>query len=287
MKKNSRWFFAIVSLLAYTDVLAQSLVGTDLQMDRQRLSHKMQKLIQDDMEALAALPIEAARGSDFEKAFQGRNASDLLSYLNERLRYVGFDPDSSHDRSFYGVNFSMSWLEYIFKRDYLGHPNARIDREKFENQIIPIESPRAGFFALGGAYNERDSNLIDRLDTWIHEARHSDCPHLPIGQDFKFYGGSHYNEMSQEALRCTQIHTYCPKGHVLSGELACDSHTWGAYTFGYVFSHSVYKYCARCSEKERQEALAVANDDFSRLSAEVQDRTLKGTLENPVLSSLP
>jgi hypothetical protein len=84
---------------------------------------------------------------------------------------------------------------------------------------------------------------------------------------------------------CTHAHVPCPKGHPLEGQLACDAHPWGAYSAGFIFAKNVYRACANCTEQQKQDALASATDDYTRLLPAVREFLRNPTPPAPDMSS--
>jgi hypothetical protein len=82
------------------------------------------------------------------------------------------------------------------------------------------------------------------------------------------------------------MHTPCPKGSPLEGQLACDVVPWGAYSVGFVFSRNVLNACTNCTEKQKQEALASATEDYSRLAPNVRTYLQTQTPPPPDMSSV-
>jgi hypothetical protein len=55
---------------------------------------------------------------------------------------------------------------------------------------------------------------------------------------------------------------------------------------GYVYAQETYRRCAHCTEAERQQALATAQEDFTRLSPALQQGLGQGTLGVPNMESI-
>jgi hypothetical protein len=252
-------------------------------------------MIRADLNRFSEIQIEPSRGSPFYAVFGGRTPDDIPasidSYLQERIHYIGTTHSDLNEKSTYALNYGPDWMYYYYANVIQGNSRARPTGIHFRGDILYITSPRTGFVSIGGAYtapamsNNGDAG-IDRMDTLVHEARHSDCPSVPANVDLESYNRGEPNRMSLEGQACTHVHVKCPEGHPLVGELACDGHAWGAYTMGYVYSRSVYKDCPSCNEKQRQEGLAAASDDFSRLLKPIQDQMNDGTAPLPDMSSI-
>jgi hypothetical protein len=260
--------------------------ASEIAIDQTLLPTATQDLIRNDFEVIRGISVEdgGAYSEPFTQIFGGTSGEDVMRYLEERIHYMG--TDSGQDQDTYAANYSPLFLSYIYARDVRQSRNPKPTKMKFENSEVVIDSPRVGFVVIGGAYTLPTTSWIDRLDTLVHEARHSDCATIPDADDLTAYQKSQYLNISMEGRTCTHIHMPCPKGHALAGELACDGHDWGSYTVGYVFSKTMYRSCVGCTEKQKQEALATATDDFSRLFKDVQDRWLSGNAGTPDMRSV-
>jgi hypothetical protein len=223
---------------------------------------------------------------EFVQFFGGGRSADVLDFLRERIHFVGADLEEGADET-YASNYGPSWLEYIYHHRFLGERQIKPQQPAFKHGTIPITSPRTGLIVLGGAYSAAGTSDFDRLETLIHEARHSDCPVMPEQGDLENFVKGRYLQMTEAGRSCTHVHVPCPRGHALSGQLACDAHPWGAYMAGYLFAESVFKSCRSCSETQRQEALATAKENFTRLRQVLQRGLNEGTLPAPEMGSLP
>jgi hypothetical protein len=275
-----------LSILITSFLPHASAFASEIAIDQTLLPTATQDLLRNDFEAIRGISVEdgGKYSESFTQIFGGTSGEDVMRYLEERIHYMG--ADAGGDKGIYAANYSPEFLSYIYSRDVRQSKNPKVTKMTFENSTVVIDSPRVGFVVVGDAYTWPETSWIDRLDTLVHEARHSDCATIPDAEDLTAYQKSQYLNISIEGRSCTHIHMPCPKGHPLAGELACDDHDWGAYTVGYVFSKTMYRSCVGCSEKQKQEALATATDDFSRLFKDVQDRWLSGTAGTPDMRSV-
>jgi hypothetical protein len=248
-----------------------------LELDDSRIPAKTLATIRADLEAFERLDFDpsASAGSArlYERLFGGSRGVDARSFLEERVRWMGVETDPAEikeNHGNYAQNGAPAYLTYYYHHDVLGEAGAKPDQSLFRHRVILYDKPGVGFVTIGGAYAARDTTAIDRLDTLVHEARHSECESLPERADLAHYDKEEYLRMSQASRRCYHVHMPCPKGHALAGELACDGHTDGAYTVGFAFSREVYKNCKNCGEKEKQAALATAAEDLTRLFPDVR-----------------
>jgi len=261
--------------------------ASEIAIDQTLLPVATQDLLRNDFEVIRGISVEdgGKYSEPFTQIFGGTSGEDVMRYLEERIHYMGADSGGG-DKGIYAANYSPVFLTYIYSRDVRQSKNPKVTKMKFEDTTVAIDSPRTGFVVVGDAYTWPETSWIDRLDTLVHEARHSDCATIPDADDLTAYQKSQYLNISMEGRTCTHIHMPCPKGHPLAGELACDGHDWGAYTVGYVFSKTMYRSCVGCTEKQKQEALVTATDDFSRLFKDVQDRWLSGNAGTPDMRSV-
>jgi hypothetical protein len=152
---------------------------------------------------------------------------------------------------------------------------------EFDGQQIPLTSSRVGLIQLGQGYTLDRVHQVERLETLIHEGRHSDCT-----------GGLSQETLillrlgiAPSGLTCGHAHAECPKGHDLSGIPACDVQPWGAYAIGAIFSIGVSRQCENCSEEERQVAEMSASDSLSRVDPLILDGMLSGAFGPPDMTS--
>lgn len=267
-------------------------IGGWLEADAVRLKPLELGQVDRCIRATEKLELEPSRGptDNFALLFGGDRGTDVLGYLRERIRFLGKDTEEDlsdpNSAGTYASNYGPSWLEFHYRKEVLGHVRARPTSAPFRQGSIPILSPRTGLVVLGSAFTAKETTDFDRMETLVHEARHSDCAAVPSRSDLDAYMNEKYLEMSDEGRACTNVHMPCPRGHALSGELACDTHPWGAYMAGYVFAEEVFKRCRGCTERERQQALATAKEDFTRLSPELRERLRNGTLPSPLMESV-
>jgi hypothetical protein len=284
-------FVAFCATLSHAAQRAE--LGGWLQVDATRLKPEALELVEHALRKTDRLALGPSRGGVdyFALLFGGTNGTDVTRYLRERVHYLGKDTDEGEDpsdnASTYAYNYGPSWLELIYKQEVLGQARARPTSAPFRQGKIAITSPRTGLIILGGAFMDKGTTAFDRMETFVHEARHSDCAAKPSHRDLEAYMKDKYLEISQEGQACTHLHMPCPAGHALAGELACDAHPWGGYMVGYVFAEEVFKRCKGCNEFERQQALVTAKEDFTRLAPELREKLKSGTLPAPVMESLP
>ncbi len=119
---------------------------------------------------------------------------------------------------------------------------------------VPVTSPRVGIIQVGeglfydGYFGEEFGpespvRRAFRLDTFFHEARHSDGNGKSLGF----------------------LHALCPAGHDYEGQGACDRSTNGPYTVGALVSEELSVNCTECSEGEREAIRLIGLESRSRI----------------------
>lgn len=140
----------------------------------------------------------------------------------------------------------------------------KISRGLFRLRIKSVlSSPRAGIIQIGdGLFSPRlspepnelshPSNQIFRLQTFFHEARHSDGH----GKSLAF------------------SHQVCPQGHDYFPHPACDIPDNGPYTLGAKLTNELIKTCSECNEKQKEQLTLVMIDSFYRKLNKTQNPVL-------------
>lgn len=119
---------------------------------------------------------------------------------------------------------------------------------------VPVTSPRVGIIQVGeglfydGYFGEEFGpespvRRAFRLDTFFHEARHSDGNGKSLGF----------------------LHALCPAGHDYEGQGACDRSTNGPYTVGALVSEELSVNCTECSEGEREAIRLIGLESRTRI----------------------
>jgi len=119
---------------------------------------------------------------------------------------------------------------------------------------VPLTSPRTGVIMVGeglffdgyfGADVPPESTVRSafRMETFFHEARHSDGNGKSLGF----------------------LHALCPAGHDYAGINACDRNLNGPYTVGALMLEHMAANCTDCSEKDRSIMQVLALDNRNRL----------------------
>jgi hypothetical protein len=287
-----------------------SQIGLAVKVDPQLSTHIMELLIKD-LQALAGNQNELAHADErAEKIFDTKNGGTILSYLNARLHYFmpnsGDEdlytrctlPRKLRYEDFLFNSGSESLGINTFKKEEKGEMGAanmgaavwllavvndlsvscRVGATEF-----PINGTRTGLMMFGPGYKEKEKLIGPlkmklppeyRQSILVHEARHSDCPTGLTEDDLEVARNSHnMKEFDREfkGRRCGHVHTFCPAGHALEGEAACDDVPYGAYYFGAVYSAAGSSYLKTTREGSKgiispaSIMSAVAADSFGRL----------------------
>lgn len=266
-----KYLFALSYIYASLLTSSYALAATPA-IDQVRMPAVLQNLFLSDWERLSQLKFTPTKDQYFEQIFSKDNSINIPAYMEQRIQYVstGDPKDHEYDKNNFAANNSTLFLSFYFKEHILKEKNDGPEKIPFGDTVIPIDGPGIGFITLGPVYTSADTNLMDRLGTLVHEARHSDCAELPSLRDYYLLEKDLNHLVSNHGLACDHLHVKCPKGHPLAGEEACDKHPWGSYMFDYIFSKAVHTSCENCSEEEKQAALATAADDLTRLAPKLK-----------------
>lgn len=219
--------------------------------------------------------ISAQENSNFQKLFGGTNSESVVGFMNQRVHYIVPGTTNFAVRHTDGRREIMPWTReerivalnagmamwLTIKRNAAQFPGMT-----FTLGRTPIDStaPTSGVILLGRRF--ADFPLVDRMETMVHEARHSDC--ASVNDDL-----------------CGHPHSECPSDHELRGIHACDGRGIGPYFTGAVYSKTVGTTCANCSEKEKQIALASSLDSLNRVVN--RDRIERGIEQGWVIDRVP
>lgn len=200
----------------------------------------------------------------------GKNLSDPKVF--EELKLAGVNSQSNADsENGHTVMSNIGTAIYYYGKQQNVTIGLEIDLDD-KSIVLPISSPRSGLIEIGPALfskrfmidtinTEAAVNKVNRLDTYLHEARHSDGNEKNGSLGF--------------------LHNNCPDFHDLKGMPACDFNGNGPYAVGGVFSYEYAKKCTDCNEEQRAALLARAYDSFSRVMREkgklkIHDATHEG-----------
>ena len=280
---------------------AEILKGFQAKLDP-NLSQQEKAALVSDATRLTELEFNQGTGGLFAQTFPGESPTlGILKYLDERVSYIfsssadldsllkigprfqALKPESKPEDSLEDSRALLMAIN-VGMGAWLIHESMGPDQGlyfKFEGRKVPISNSRVGLIQLGGGYVAERVNPIDRMETLVHEGRHSDCTGGMTQLDvLRLKVG-----MLPENPSCGHTHAICPDGHPLAGLPACDLHPWGAYTIGAMFSVTLSGRCTNCSEAEKMSAELSAYDSLSRVEPNVLDASLKGVFGPPDMSS--
>lgn len=238
------------------------------------------------------------RDSIFHSVFTGKTPSAAIAqYLGERIHYI-FSA-STDVETLMKVTSRLNRsspppprLHYTAMASNLGTPNwfyhEKLGPEKsnsfeFEGQRIFFTSSRVGLIKLGPGYSHGEAHTpqLRRLQTFIHEARHSDCTGGLTASDL-----ARIKKMElPESLACGHRHVTCPPDHIYSGIRGCDEHEWGAYMIGAIFTDALQNHCRDCSYAEKQIAKILTLDSLQRINEDSLSTMLYDASSLPDMTS--
>jgi hypothetical protein len=255
------------------------------------LTSDLRQMAEGDLGRLQEFKMAVPQDSVFREMFGGGKASDVLSYIDDRVNYLIPRLDDVESRivtdSILSTGFQatdpgrpMVMASNIGMPLWLIH---EIDAPQSVHFLIggnPIDlsNPHVGIVMLGEGYSDQVPSMA-RIGTLVHEARHSDCTGGLSRSDLAKVRD---NELPDNHA-CGHIHVNCPAGHDYEGLPACDSHPWGAYSVGAYFYAAIAQDCTNCTSEELQYATMLASDSISRVL--VAEDMIEGKLGRPDMSS--
>lgn len=219
--------------------------------------------------------------TDIERSL--RQGSELLGWLKQRVRYVVGEKFVPYDKryveranysfelpqilpDFGGPDrmkvspFQYSTVDMIMANIgpviyYLGKKSGTLLGLKISGVgKVPVSSPRVGIIQVGpGLFKvPKDGKATDydvrmeRLNTLLHEARHSDGRGVHVGM----------------------MHSKCPAGHTYGGYFACDFNLNGPYSVGAQMGKALTENCTDCTVAHKEKMRLSYLDSFSRVIKE-------------------
>lgn len=276
------------------------------------------KRLAADLESLksgAVIEMEEAKSKGyFRKVFGGISSREVRQYLDDRVK-IYLHEDELKDASLIPMEFRYTkWAEIPNLEKQMEDKGAEIVafnlggslfRSGAIDGVVPvlslpghkpirIDNPRVGVIVVGKGYTDvleispgkRVALPVgDRLNTLLHEARHSDCPGGSSSSDF-VVGRTAENYLAFSAqfkkTQCGFPHSICPEKSSFAGLPACDSAPWGPYAIGAIYTTAIAAKEADLKIRRFYEALAA--DAISRISYSYED-LLNGKLGEPDMSS--
>lgn len=259
------------------------------------LTPKEKTLVRADLNRIAETEFtESNPQGQFQAVFSGASGTAVLNYLDERINLIFGPREPVLTRTFRPEQMEESDNQdtdeapagavimannqgvYLWLTALTRNISNAVFHAKTKN--FPISSPRVGLIQLGQGYSLAKTpdtksskgveiTFMDRLQTLVHEARHSDCTggmersrieNLKVGIETNVLDWVFKSS-------CGHPHTLCPQGHIMADLPACDNKPWGSYAVELIFASKFAKQCTKCSEAEKQIALAAESESLSRI----------------------
>lgn len=188
----------------------------------------------------------------------GKTDRTRITYLSDRIKRV-VGPDSTTPTDLYAANLGAANFFERLARLQVGD-NATA------TQLAKYTDPRIGEIVT---VQYGTLGVIGRIGTLVHEARHSDCTGGVKTSSLNAYIKSYVKttQVSTEITgTCGHFHNICPPDSDYAGQLACDTHLWGSFAVGGMFSLLIDSKCTNCSEDEKNQGMIDAQDQLSRVT---------------------
>jgi hypothetical protein len=186
-------------------MMPASSVLRGIYLDESQLSATERELIGHDFARMEALALEPEKDSFFSQAFG--NKSQLIHYLAQRVKYVGgvsnqtvastvaFNPSihfflADYEKQLSGPLYAAYDIvtKLLTQVDPFTSQRNQNDQSAIRDLVrsegvdilvngkkLPTTSPNVGTVYLGPLYVGSRLKSLERVGTWVHEARHSDC----------------------------------------------------------------------------------------------------------------
>ena len=217
--------------------------------------------VRKDLERYGSIQLNAPKDSLFALVFGGTDGKAVLKYLQQRVRYISIY-ESGHRSGVYASNSASRFMNF-YALHGLGLAIPEMDPTilPFQRGLVRMDQPSEGYMNVGTAYkgSTKVNESIGRMDTLVHEARHSDCAEFPSLDDVKLTLAG--KTSSARGRQCYHRHVDCADGL----EAGCDDEPFGAYGVGYVFSRAIVDW-SKASEKQKEQAAASYRLDRERIS---------------------
>lgn len=203
----------------------------------------------------------------------GRNKQTRLNFLSDRVKIFEGIPEGANPSDYENIlAANIGAMSFLAREAWL-----QVGRTDVAATLSDYQDPRNGVI-LAPQYHLLGP--MGRISTLVHEARHSDCTGGVKTSLVNSYIRANISGAQPNApytSACLHLHNACPAGHDLEGISACDTHLWGAYAIGAMFSLLVDTKCENCTDEEKAEAALDSQDQFDRVLRfdEITDR------ENP------
>lgn len=244
-----------------------------IRFDRTTLDVHKRELLIRDLEAFSTLSGAVPRTSFFYRFFGVDRLQNVLGYLADNVDWIvgpNFkipEMEGNGPTLPLGILADNIGIQYHYFATFLDEngksaPTLQLD----EMPLVFDRDHPASILRLDTGYYVANPNqsYLTRIETLIHEARHSHCPNgIPIIRPDASLAT--LMDDPDNSKLCGLMHSMCPKGHAYEGLTACDRSVDGPYAYGAVLMSGVVKHCTRCTEKEKQLALISSLDSKNRV----------------------
>jgi hypothetical protein len=236
---------------------------------------EVKQIIINDFVRLSQYQMKIRPDSLFAHVFGSNGCNGVIDFILRRISYVlPFEIGGEikiRDRFKRETSFSAEFKGKIAKSEsyvpFLMRVNLWSTGEQLRvgSIVVPSDSPVAGLIRLGDRFLDEKTS-IDRVATFIHEARHSDLDiewiklglkYHVLGYEDAFREREDVSKLSKKLTSPT--HSVCPPetGHKQT-EKYCDKELWKCHTFTAIFLSEIFHSCLNCSDRERQRAIELA-----------------------------
>lgn len=223
------------------------------------ISQPQQTLLLNDLEALLAQGFDQVEDALFVHVYGISGSSDVVRALQKRINYI-LPSDIPNlvvpaESGNVARNIGVELWYYKFAH---AHTQIMLGRVPLE-----IERPELGLIQLGRHYDVKGvgGSVPVRVAQLLHEGRHSDCAKPLSDEDISLVA----RDGRPQNLMCGYPHSICPIDHDYGGQFGCDELAWGAYSFSAIYLAHVFFHCTSCSSLEKEQALVLAADHYSRI----------------------
>jgi hypothetical protein len=234
-----RLYILLLAIVCTLTASANDILKVNAEPSKILSSHRIE-VISRVFNKIESIDFEYGKLSPEFKKFYGKDKNALVSYLNDRIKFIVDESEPfSHRGMFQPVAINLGIALWISALNAGKQANYVVLNDK----NIEIKSARSGIIQLNGFFY--NSETMFQISTLLHEARHSDCPNgiktKPNGEyDFKDCGYPHNSG-----------------GGV---EIDKDRFAWGAYAASYLFGEAISNACSNCTDDEKMMGLIIQSD---------------------------
>lgn len=253
--------------------------------------------VESALNALRSFSLDESATRWFPEIFGGNGPSNVLGYLDQRMNYIlstltdPFDrlriilPGAGESAGAAPIPLSIQPgtlainIGSVFWPYYKKKLEPSIVQFQFNDRLLDIPSTRVGIIQIGREFLL--TNVINRIATLVHEARHSDCTGGLLAPDLERIRN---NEEKLDPT-CGHSHVRCTRGdYALDPRPLCDAEPWGSFGVHAIFARAISEGCISCNESEKQVARQIFFDTILRLNFDFNDM-VEGRLGPPDMSS--